>query len=139
MTARTEDDLLLRKDFGLRRKVLPRFRVTTNRTQLHQHTRLFSVRLVYELPELEPLKAVTLLVCETDNDSTSSARAAEGRRVGESQWTLPLCILWLPSSSQRSSFCPATRRRRCRPKFTGAPNRHPGAVLPPSLSGAGCI
>jgi len=25
MTARTEDDLLLRKDFGLRRKVLPRF------------------------------------------------------------------------------------------------------------------
>ena len=51
MTARAENDLLARKDFGLRRKVLPRSASPRIKTQLHQLSRLFSVRLVYELPE----------------------------------------------------------------------------------------
>ncbi len=93
MTARAENDLPPRKDLSLRRKVLRRSASSRIRTQLHQLTRLFAVRLVYELPELEPLKAAAHVACETDNDPTSSARAAEGRRVGESPWTRPLLFI----------------------------------------------
>ena len=37
--------------------------------------------------------AVSFVLCGTNNPLTSNARMAEGRRVGESPWTLPLCRL----------------------------------------------
>lgn len=52
-----------------------------------------------EKSNLFPRMVVPFVLDRTYNPSTSSARPMEERRVGESPWTLPLCRLWLPSSS----------------------------------------